>query len=108
MSDYSLPAASVIGFVLLAIASQQIGKYLTRWHLPLMSGFPGAGRWWDPALEGKLLRELRLPLDTLVLSVSRDGHMLVSHGYTRLTVGDHVTVIGSESSLEEVAVLFAK
>jgi Trk K+ transport system NAD-binding subunit/Kef-type K+ transport system membrane component KefB len=60
----------------------------------------------DPLLEGKLLRELRLPLDTLVLSVSRDGHMLVSHGYTVLHRGDHVTVIGSEESLEQVAVMF--
>lgn len=60
----------------------------------------------DPALEGKLLRDLRLPLDTLVLSVSRDGHMLVSHGYTALHLGDHVTIIGSEDSLEQVAVMF--
>ncbi len=60
----------------------------------------------DAALAGKLLRELRLPLDTLVLSVSRDGHMLVSHGYTRLHLGDHVTIIGSEESLQQVAVLF--
>ncbi len=60
----------------------------------------------DRALEGRLLRELRLPLDTLVLSVSRDGHMLVSHGYTVLHLGDHVTIIGSEESLEQVAVMF--
>ena len=60
----------------------------------------------DQALDGKLLRDLRLPLDTLVLSVSRDGHMLVSHGYTALHLGDHVTVIGSEDSLEQVAVMF--
>lgn len=60
----------------------------------------------DPELDGKLLRELRLPLDTLVLSVSRDGHILVSHGYTRLHLGDHVTVLGSDDSLEQVAVLF--
>jgi Trk K+ transport system NAD-binding subunit/Kef-type K+ transport system membrane component KefB len=60
----------------------------------------------DPALDGKLLRELRLPADTLVLSVSRDGHMLVSHGYTPLRMGDHVTIIGSDDSLEQVTVLF--
>ena len=60
----------------------------------------------DPALKGKLVRELRLPIDTLVLSVSRDGHLLVSHGYTKLHLGDHVTFIGSEDSLEQVAVMF--
>ena len=62
----------------------------------------------DPSVHGKRLRDLRMPLDTLVLSVSRDGHVLVSHGYTRLSKGDHVTVIGSEESLEQVTVMLEK
>lgn len=60
----------------------------------------------DPAMHGKLLRDLHLPLDTLVLSVSRDGHMIVSHGYTKLHLGDHVTVVGSDESLKDVTLLF--
>jgi len=60
----------------------------------------------NPALYGAALRDLRLPLDTLVLSVQRDGQMLVSHGYTRLAAGDRVTVMGSTDSLDEVMLRF--
>ncbi len=56
----------------------------------------------DPSLGGVALRDLRLPDDVLILSVQRDGHVLLSHGYTRLKIGDHVTAVGSEECLEEV------
>lgn len=56
----------------------------------------------DPLLDGVALRDLRLPDDVLILSVQREGHVLISHGYTRLKVGDHVTAVGSETCLEEV------
>jgi Trk K+ transport system NAD-binding subunit/Kef-type K+ transport system membrane component KefB len=54
-------------------------------------------------LHGVALRDLRLPLETLVLSVHRGGHAIVSHGYTRLEVGDRVTVLGPPQSLDEIA-----
>lgn len=60
----------------------------------------------NPSLHGITLRELRLPLDTLILSVRRRGQMLISHGYTRLEVGDWVTVVGSSKSLKEIALRF--
>ncbi|MDY6974033.1 MAG: PTS sugar transporter subunit IIA, partial [Thermodesulfobacteriota bacterium] len=60
----------------------------------------------NPNLHDIALRDIRLPLDALVLSVNRRGQMLISHGYTRLEVGDWVTVIGSPKSLEEVSLLF--
>ncbi|HLF90108.1 MAG TPA: cation:proton antiporter [Anaerolineales bacterium] len=60
----------------------------------------------NPVLNGVALRDLRLPLDTLILSVHRDGQTLISHGYTRLKLGDEVTVLGSEESLEEIYLLF--
>ena len=56
----------------------------------------------NPALHGIALRELQLPLDTLVLSVHRKGHTIISHGYTQLELGDRVTIVGKSSSLEEV------
>ncbi len=56
----------------------------------------------NPALHGIALRELQLPLDTLVLSVHRKGHTIISHGYTQLEMGDRVTIVGKSSSLEEV------
>jgi Kef-type K+ transport system membrane component KefB/Trk K+ transport system NAD-binding subunit len=57
----------------------------------------------NPALHGVALRELQLPLDTLVLSVHRKGHTIISHGYTQLEMGDRVTIVGKSSSLEEVS-----
>ncbi len=60
----------------------------------------------DPSLHGVALRDLRLPLDTLILSVHRNGHTLISHGYTRLELGDRVTVVGSLTSLDEVMLRF--
>ncbi len=61
----------------------------------------------NPALDRVALRDVKLPLDTLVLSVNRNGASLISHGYTELHVGDRVTLVGSQSSLEEVALKFA-
>jgi Trk K+ transport system NAD-binding subunit/NhaP-type Na+/H+ or K+/H+ antiporter len=54
------------------------------------------------ALRGLALRDLALPVDTLIVSIRRHGRMLLSHGYTRLELGDEVTVVGSPESLEEV------
>jgi Trk K+ transport system NAD-binding subunit/Kef-type K+ transport system membrane component KefB len=56
----------------------------------------------NPNLHGVALRDLRLPLDTLILSVYRGGRLLISHGYTQLKIGDRVTVVGSDDSLNEV------
>jgi Trk K+ transport system NAD-binding subunit len=41
-------------------------------------------------------------LDTLILAVYRGGRLLISHGYTRLKIGDRVTIVGSNESLEDV------
>ncbi|UAM99536.1 cation:proton antiporter [Polaribacter litorisediminis] len=51
-------------------------------------------------IHGMRLRDLRLPSDVLVLSVRRRGQLLVSHGYTRLRLGDIMTLVGSKTSLE--------
>jgi Trk K+ transport system NAD-binding subunit len=57
--------------------------------------------------DGVTLRDLKLPLDALILAVRRDGASLVSHGYTRLALGDRVTVVGSPESLAEISLRFA-
>jgi len=57
-------------------------------------------------LDGRAIRDLSLPVDVLVLGVSRDGHTIRSHGYTRLHVGDRVTAVGSEESLEQLGLRF--
>ena len=51
---------------------------------------------------GLTLRDLRLPYDVIILSVTRGDHPIISHGYTRLRLGDIVTMVGSIESLDKV------
>ena len=51
---------------------------------------------------GLTLRDLRLPRDVIILSVTRGDHPIISHGYTRLRLGDIVTMVGSNESLDKV------
>lgn len=60
----------------------------------------------NPDLQGILLRNLRLPSDIIVLSVKRRGNLIISHGYTRLRVGDTLTMVGSRKSLSDVSLKF--
>jgi Trk K+ transport system NAD-binding subunit/Kef-type K+ transport system membrane component KefB len=50
---------------------------------------------------GLTLRDLRLPSDVIILSVTRGDHPIISHGYTRLRLGDVVTMVGSIESLDK-------
>lgn len=56
----------------------------------------------DSTIQGLALRDLRLPSDILILSVSRKGQMMITHGYTRLRVGDVITILGSPESIAKV------
>jgi len=60
----------------------------------------------NPNLFGLVLRELRLPFDTIIMSIRRRGIMFVPHGFTRLEAGDLVTMVGSIASLKEMALRF--
>ena len=59
-------------------------------------------------IHGMRLRELRLPSDIIILSVKRKDHIIISHGYTRLRLGDVITLVGSEKSLEDIMFKFEK
>jgi Trk K+ transport system NAD-binding subunit len=54
-------------------------------------------------LDGLALRDLRLPAGTLVLSLQRDGHIIISHGFTRLKIGDVITAVGELEDLDRLA-----
>ena len=56
-------------------------------------------------LQGFAIRDLHLPLDVHILSVRRQGQMMVTGGFTRLQAGDWLTVFGSKNSLEQVMLL---
>lgn len=59
----------------------------------------------DPNIQGLALRDLRLPADILILSITRKGQMMITHGYTRLRVGDVVTILGSQESIDKVELM---
>lgn len=61
----------------------------------------------NPNLGGMAVRDLRLPSDALILSVRRAGHIIITHGYTELQIGDWVTVVGSLESLEALELRFS-
>lgn len=60
----------------------------------------------DPNIQGLALRDSRLPSDILILSITRNNQMMITHGYTRLRVGDIVTVLGSQESIDKVQLQF--
>ncbi len=60
----------------------------------------------NPELHGKPLRDIRLPLGVLILSITRNGQTIVTHGYTRLRLHDVVTVLGNPDQLEQVRLKF--
>lgn len=62
----------------------------------------------SPNLAGMAVRDLRLPSDALILSVRRAGHIIITHGYTDLQIGDWVTVVGSLESLEALELRFGE
>ena len=55
-------------------------------------------------IHGMALRNIRFPSDVIILSVHRKQGALVCHGFTRLRLGDIVTVVGSIESLEKVMI----
>jgi Trk K+ transport system NAD-binding subunit len=57
-------------------------------------------------IHGLRIRELRLPTDVIILSIKRKGQLLLTHGYTRLRLGDEITLVGSPKSLEEIKFKF--
>ncbi|MEL6591312.1 MAG: cation:proton antiporter [Bacteroidota bacterium] len=60
----------------------------------------------NPDVVGLYIREVRLPLDVIVLSINRNGQFLIPHGRTQLRAGDLVTIVGPEDELDQVALRF--
>lgn len=61
----------------------------------------------NPDLHTLAIRDLVLPLDIHILSIRRGGQMMVTVGFTRLQLGDWLTVVGSRPSLEQMMLQFS-
>ena len=59
----------------------------------------------NTALTGISLRRLRLPGNALILSIRREGAVVVPHGDTVLHPGDRVALIGSPESVKDAVEL---
>jgi monovalent cation:H+ antiporter-2, CPA2 family len=57
---------------------------------------------------GRMIRQLRLPGDVLVLALRRDGELMIPHGDTRLSRNDRLTLVGSVESVETARLMFGK
>lgn len=62
----------------------------------------------NPNMQGLPLRDLKLPPDIIILSIRRRGQLIITHGYTRLRLGDNITMLGSRESLEAMTLRLEK
>lgn len=53
-------------------------------------------------LHGVSLRDIQMPTDVIILATKRNNNTLISTGYTRLRLGDVLTVVGSIESIEKL------
>lgn len=60
----------------------------------------------NPELAGMAIRDIKLPIDTLILSIRRKNKVIVPHDYIRLALGDRISLIGSAPSLRTAAFKF--
>jgi Trk K+ transport system NAD-binding subunit len=54
----------------------------------------------NPDLDGKRVRHLQFTGDLLIVSISRDGELLIPHGNMHVHLGDHMSVLGSPDALD--------
>ncbi|MBT8340428.1 MAG: PTS transporter subunit EIIA [Desulfatitalea sp.] len=59
-------------------------------------------------LDGTPIRDLNLPLDLHIISVRRQDQLVVCGGFTRLRIGDWLSVVGSRPSLEQMMLQFGE
>ncbi|MYE46818.1 MAG: CBS domain-containing protein [Chloroflexi bacterium] len=57
-------------------------------------------------LDGKLLSDIDLTEDAVIVAVRHQGATLIPRGHTQLTEGDRVTIIASAEAVAEVRALF--
>ncbi len=57
-------------------------------------------------LAGLHIRDLKLPHDIIILSLKRRNNTVMTHGYTRLRLGDILTIVGPPESLKQVMLKF--
>ncbi|MEA3452151.1 MAG: TrkA C-terminal domain-containing protein, partial [Bacteroidota bacterium] len=57
-------------------------------------------------IHGHALRDIKLPIGLLLLSIHRNNQILLPHGHTRLRLNDVVTVVGSHKQIDIIRTKF--
>lgn len=57
--------------------------------------------------QGKRIRDLMLPGDVLVLALRRNGELIIPRGNTQLECGDHLTLAGTNDSVDTARQMFS-
>jgi CPA2 family monovalent cation:H+ antiporter-2 len=65
----------------------------------------GEARLRNLRVSGRLLRQVRLPGNALVMGIRRKGEVIVPHGDTAFRLGDVVMLIGSPADIREAQIL---
>ena len=60
----------------------------------------------NPTLDGKRLRDLILPSDSLILSIKRGREILIPHGNSRLELNDQVSVLAHIDDFYKIMEMF--
>ncbi|MCG8685946.1 MAG: cation:proton antiporter [Desulfobacterales bacterium] len=60
----------------------------------------------NPQLADMAIRDVKMPIDTLILSIRRKNQIIVPHDYTRLAIGDRLSLLGSSTALRSAALRF--
>jgi Trk K+ transport system NAD-binding subunit/Kef-type K+ transport system membrane component KefB len=55
----------------------------------------------NPEFNNIVIRDMKIPSDLIILATKRNNNTLISTGYTRLHLGDVLTVVGSTDSIEK-------
>jgi CPA2 family monovalent cation:H+ antiporter-2 len=50
---------------------------------------------------GRKVRDVRLPGETLIMSIRRNGDFIIPHGNVELDLWDHLTLVGCPDELDE-------
>jgi NhaP-type Na+/H+ or K+/H+ antiporter len=59
------------------------------------------------AVAGKALKDLKIPGDSLVMLIRREGRRMIPHGDSLLAPGDVLTIVGTDGSIERAREYFA-
>jgi Kef-type K+ transport system membrane component KefB/Trk K+ transport system NAD-binding subunit len=62
----------------------------------------------NPSITDVPLRKMRLPGDALIVSMSREGNVMIPQGDLTFKLGDRVGIIGSSQSIERAAAMLRR